>query len=136
MGVRGWDAGTGGLHAVDDGRPRFDPSGASLTDSQGAALPSTGGYGVVGHCDVLGVTLPPGENTNITIFASPAGAAQAATLTLPLSLSAAEYAPPMVAPSAATPVVAGNIPQAQPALALAMAGLFEFDFQVPVVQAR
>ena len=114
-----------------DGR-RFDPGGATLTDSHGADLHATGGYGVVGHSDVLGVSLPPGENTNIAIFDSPAGAVRAAALKLHLSLSAAEYAPP----PDATPVVNGNTAQAQPAILLATAGPFEFDFEVPVVQAK
>ena len=115
-----------------DGR-RFDPAGATLTDSSGAVLHTHGGYGVVGHSDILDVTLPPGEIATIAVFESPAGAAQAGMLKLHLSLSAAEYAPP----SDATPVVVnGNSAQAQPAVLLANAGPFEFDFEVPVVQAK
>ena len=111
-----------------DGR-RFDPGGATLTDSAGAVLRSTGGYGVVGHSDVLDVSLPPGENANIAIFDSPAGAGRMTTLKLHLSLSAAEYA----TPDPATPVlVNGDTAQAQPAIRLATAGPFEFDFEVPV----
>ena len=114
-----------------DGR-RFDPGGATLTTREGAVLHTTGGYGVAGHSDVLGVTLPPGANANIAIFDSPAGAAPGTALKLRLSLTAAEYAPP----SAATPVVDGNTAQAQPAVLLATAGPFEFEFEVPVVQAK
>jgi len=114
-----------------DGR-RFDPAGATLTESDGTLLRTTGGYGVVGHSDILGVGLPPGEIANIAIFDSPAGTAHATALKLHLSLSAAEYAPP----SDATPVVTGNTAQAQVAVLLATAGPFEFDFAVPVVQAK
>jgi hypothetical protein len=114
-----------------DGR-RFDPAGATVTDSSGVGLHSTGGYGVVGHSDVLGVSLPPGESANVVLFDSPASAGQAASLKLHLSLMAAEYMPP----SEATPEIHGNTAQAQPAIRLATAGPFEFDFEVPVVRAK
>ena len=87
---------------------------------------------MVGHSEILGVSLPPGESTNVAIFDSPADAGHVPSLKLHLSLTAAEYAPP----SAATPVVEGNTAQAQPAILLATAGPFEFDFVVPVVQAK
>src|SRR5258708_39088627 len=97
---------------------------------------STGSYGVTGHSDILGVSVPPGESTSIATFDSPAGGlmAKASSLKLHLSLTAAEDAPP----GDATPVVVvnGNNTQAQglPAILLATAGPFEFDFEVPVVR--
>ena len=46
---------------------------------------------------------------------------------------AAEYAPP----SEATPVMTnGNTAQGQPAIRVAAAGPFEFDFEVPVVRVK
>jgi hypothetical protein len=112
-----------------DGR-RFDPAGVSVTDATGAALHTTGGYGVVGHSDLLGVSLPPGESTNVAIFDSPAKAAgQPPSLKLHLTVYAAEYWLPTEAP---TPVVAGNIAQAQPVTVLATSGPFELDFEVLV----
>jgi hypothetical protein len=120
-----------------DGR-RFDPGSATLTDSAGATLHSTGGYGVTGHSDILGVSLPPGQSTHIATFDSPAGVLtdKTASLKLHLSLSTAEYAPP----SSATPVVVVNgndtTAQGQAAVLLATAGPFEFDFEVPVVRAK
>jgi hypothetical protein len=87
---------------------------------------------MVGHSDILGVSLPPGESSNVVIFDSPAAAGQASALKLHLSLTTAEYAPP----SEATPVIEGNTVQAQPAILLARVGPFEFDFEVPVVRAK
>jgi len=115
---------------------RFDPGGATLSDSTGATLHNTGGYGVTGHSDILGVSLPPGDSTHIATFDSPAGVSQAAVLNLHLSLTTAEHAPP----SDATPVavVNGNntTAGAQVAVLLATAGPCEFDFEVPMVRAK
>jgi len=114
---------------------RFDPGEATLTDtSSGAVLHATGGYGVTGHSDILDVTLPPGESSNIATFDSPAGR-QAATLKLHLSLTTAEYAPPSQATPAAIVNGDNTTAEGQPAVRLATAGPFEFDFEVPVVRA-
>jgi hypothetical protein len=52
---------------------RFDPGGMILTDAAGTAWEPIGGYGVVGQSDVLGVDLPPGESSHISVFARPTG---------------------------------------------------------------
>ncbi len=116
-----------------DGR-RFDPAGATLTDGQGTVLTSSGGYGVTGHSDILGVSLPPGEATEVVVFDSPAPTGTPpGALKLHFSVTAADYALPT---ESATPVVVGNTAQAQPAILLATAGPFEFDFEVPVTATR
>ena len=116
-----------------DGR-RFDPAGATLTDGRGTVLTSNSGYGVTGHSDILGVSLPPGETTEVVVFNRPTlTGEQPAALKLHFSVNAANYGLPT---ESATPVVVGNTAQAQPAILIATAGPFEFDFEVPIATAH
>jgi hypothetical protein len=124
--------------ASADGR-RFDPGEASLSDARGNALHSTGGYGVTGHSDLLGVSLPPGQSANVAIYDSPAGlGAQTQSLSLQFHLTTVEYWLPTASPTlgAGSGQAQTTTAEAQVAVRLAAAGPFSFEFEVPVVQPQ
>ena len=50
-----------------DGR-QHEPRHVTLITSNGQSFPLEGGIGLVGHSDVLGLTLPPGQSANLPQF--------------------------------------------------------------------
>jgi hypothetical protein len=77
-------------YTVQRGGSGLEPGNLTLTDEQGHAFPpNPGGFGVSGSSDLLGVTLPPGEESTVMAFDADGVQGAPAELHLRLSVSLA-----------------------------------------------
>ncbi len=122
---------------------RLELNRLALTDAAGTALPWIHGYGAAGESDILGLSLPPGEEAHAYVFdASPiAGAPE--TLDLRLTMDLEELPVPSDAP-APMPSTAGSPDERPESAAMELqpmpegttVGSVTFEFNVPMAPGR